>query len=83
MKTGLGKGAFMTKKKQTIGERVTIAREAKELSRIQLAIDAGVSQGTIQLIERGVTRNPSDEVLSKLARVLGVSSYYLMKGSMQ
>jgi transcriptional regulator with XRE-family HTH domain len=64
----------MGKKKQTIGDRVTLARESKNLSRIQLAIDAGVSQGTIQLIERGVTRNPSDDVVSKLARALGTTS---------
>ncbi len=68
------------KKTETLGARVTRLREGKELTRIDLAVAAGVSQGAIQLIEKGATRKPSAAMISKLAGALGVSDGLLLEG---
>jgi transcriptional regulator with XRE-family HTH domain len=68
------------KKTETLAERVTRLRESKELTRIDLAVAAGVSQGAIQLIEKGATRKPSAAMISKLAGALGVSNGLLLEG---
>jgi len=68
------------KKTETLGERITRLRTEKEITRLDLAVAAGVSQGALQLIEKGATRKPSAAVLDKLAGALGVTAGFLLSG---
>lgn len=70
----------MAKKKETIGQRIAKLREEQSLTRVGLAIEAGVGQATLQLIENGATLNPSKAVLVKLSKALKVSASYLLTG---
>jgi XRE family transcriptional regulator of biofilm formation len=54
-------------------------RETKSLTQIELAKRAKVSQGYLAAIERGLKRNPSLEVLQRLAKALGVSVTALLE----
>jgi transcriptional regulator with XRE-family HTH domain len=47
-------------------------REQKDMSQLQLAKRAGVTQGYISELEAGAKKNPSVAILKKLARALGV-----------
>ena len=47
-------------------------REAKRMTQEELAKKAGVTQGYIGHLERGLKKNPSLPTLKKLARALGV-----------
>jgi transcriptional regulator with XRE-family HTH domain len=47
-------------------------RERKDISQLQLAKRAGVTQGYISDLEAGTKRNPSVAILRKIARALGV-----------
>ncbi len=68
------------KKTETLADRLTRLRTEKNLTRLALAALAEVSQGAIQLLEKGVTRNPSFSVISKLAGALGVTTDFLVSG---
>lgn len=70
----------MARKKETIGDRVTALRDEKKLNRLELAAKALVSVGAIQLLEKGVTQNPSRMVIYRLAKALGVTPEYLRTG---
>ena len=48
-------------------------RERKDMSQLQLAKQAGVTQGYISDLEAGTKKNPSLAILKKLAKALGVS----------
>lgn len=54
------------------GRRVRYARLAKELSQEELAHEADSNRTYISDVERG-TRNPSIEVVERIAMALGVS----------
>jgi len=54
------------------GKRVRKARKAKGLSQEELAHDADSNRTYISDVERG-TRNPSIEVVERIARALDVS----------
>jgi transcriptional regulator with XRE-family HTH domain len=54
-----------------VGEEVKRLRQAKGWTQEQLAVYAGSSQPTVNLLEAG-KRNPSASTLEKLARALGV-----------
>ncbi len=62
----------------TIGEYIKKLREEKNLSINQLALYSGISAAHISRIERGL-REPSPEILKKLAAALKVSYKDLMK----
>ncbi|SHF31065.1 Transcriptional regulator, contains XRE-family HTH domain [Thermoanaerobacter uzonensis DSM 18761] len=62
----------------TIGEYIKKIREEKNLSLNQLALYSGVSAAHLSRIERGL-REPSPEVLRKIAAALKVSYEELMK----
>jgi transcriptional regulator with XRE-family HTH domain len=47
-------------------------REEKDLSQRDLATRAGVTQAYVAQLEAGEKKNPSLDVLKKLARALGV-----------
>lgn len=48
------------------------ARERKNWTQEQLAVAAGVNQGTVSLIELGKTQAPSWDVVARLSKALGV-----------
>ena len=62
----------------TLGERVKKRREALHLSQEQLARQAGIAQGLLSRIERGVTPSPGATVLKGLARALLCSIDWLV-----
>lgn len=62
----------------TIADRLKSAREAAGLSQIELAHQAGVSQGTIANIETGTRKNPRE--LLSIARAVGVNPEWLKTG---
>lgn len=64
----------------TIGEYIKKLREEKELSINQLALYSGISAAHLSRIERGL-REPSPEILKKLAVALKVSYEDLMKAA--
>jgi transcriptional regulator with XRE-family HTH domain len=62
--------------KNIIPKRITEERKKNRMSQAKLAEDAGVTPGAISQIESG-QRTPTIPVLSRIARVLGVSVDYL------
>jgi XRE family transcriptional regulator, master regulator for biofilm formation len=47
-------------------------REARGINQAELAKKARVSQGYVSKLEAGAQRNPSIDILKRLARALGV-----------
>lgn len=62
--------------KNILAKRITEERKKNGLSQAKLAEDSGVTPGAISQIESG-QRTPTIPVLSRIARVLGVSVDYL------
>jgi transcriptional regulator with XRE-family HTH domain len=60
-------------KPQLLGKKITKAREAKSLSIYALAKLAGIHRSTITDLEDGAIRNPSPEILAKLAAQLDLT----------
>lgn len=63
---------------RAMGRRIKTLREARDLSRQQLAEKAGMSRETIRLLEAG-RFDPTLRTLTKLARALGVPLTDLVK----
>lgn len=61
-----------------LGERVEILRRKRRLNQQELAKAAGMTQGMLSRIERGLTPDPGARVLKGLARALGCSIDYLV-----
>lgn len=61
-------------------DRLRAARTAKELSQAELANKVGIHITNISRYERGENK-PTTEVLSKIANALGVTTDYLMAGT--
>ncbi len=57
----------------TIGEMINLRRTEKELSLSELARRVDISKSYLHSIESGATRNPSAEVLFKIANELGTT----------
>jgi transcriptional regulator with XRE-family HTH domain len=55
------------------------ARDAAGLTQVELARLSGVAQGVISDLETGRNTNPTWDVLSKIAQVLGVRPEQLIK----
>jgi len=51
-----------------MGERVKLAREARQLTQTQLASAAGISQGSLSDVEKGRIAQPSREIVAAIAR---------------
>jgi len=62
------------------GRRLRRLREARGLSRTELAYRVGVSEGAIRQMESGQTKIASFVVGLRLARVLGTTAWYLANG---
>ncbi|MCK9293522.1 MAG: helix-turn-helix domain-containing protein [Desulfobulbaceae bacterium] len=63
--------------KEILRQRITLAREGKNLNQAQLAGKSGVTPAAISQIEKG-TRTPTIPVLQRIASVLNVSIDYLL-----
>lgn len=70
----------MSQVPQTLGQRVTMLRERKKWTQRELAERAGISVTFLSEVEND-KRNPSSDVLLRLANALNTSMDYLMKGS--
>ncbi len=55
-----------------VGKKLRALREAQELTRVELAVKAGLAPETIEAIEVKEGREPSLETLRRLAKALGV-----------
>lgn len=64
---------------ETLGMRVKALRKNKKLTQLQLANELYISESYIALIEAD-KRNPSMEIVSKLADLFCVTSDYLING---
>jgi transcriptional regulator with XRE-family HTH domain len=62
----------------TLGRRVQQRREALGLSQVELAREAGITQGLLSRIENGHTPNPGAQALKGLALALRCSIDYLV-----
>ncbi len=67
---------------QSIGQRIKDARKKNHLTQSQLAEKAFVSDSYIAMIELD-KRNPSTDVVIRIAEILGVSPETLLLGSSQ
>ncbi len=63
-----------------IGGRIRQARKAKGIAQVDLATAAGVRQHTMWRYEKGDIKQPSPDVLAKIADHLGVSLRWLTTG---
>ncbi|MCT2534459.1 helix-turn-helix domain-containing protein [Aquibacillus koreensis] len=61
-----------------IGERIRLLRREKGLSITKLASLAGISKSYLSYIERNIQKNPSLQVLSKIAITLDTTIEYLL-----
>lgn len=57
----------------SLGERIRMLRDSQELSLTEAAGRAQMSKAYLSQLEHGTSRQPSYEVLRRLATVLGVS----------
>ena len=58
--------------RQTLGQRIRAAREARALSQVSLAAAAGISQGYLSQLEHD-EREPTLSIAARVANALGVS----------
>lgn len=61
-----------------LGKRISELRQLRKMSQEELSELAGISAHHIGELERGKSRNPTYQVLSKLAEALGVSIFLLL-----
>jgi XRE family transcriptional regulator, master regulator for biofilm formation len=62
-----------------LSRMIQTLREAKGLTQRDLASKAKITAGYVALLELGVKKNPSLEVLQRIAKALGVSVAELLK----
>jgi transcriptional regulator with XRE-family HTH domain len=55
-----------------VKRKIKRLREERKMSQLELAKTSGVAQGYISALEAGTKVNPGLDVLSKLAKALGV-----------
>jgi transcriptional regulator with XRE-family HTH domain len=63
---------------QKIAENIRELRKKKNVTQEKLALEANLNRAYVGYIERG-ERKPSVDTLAKLAKVLGVKLYELLK----
>ena len=62
---------------KTIGEKLLILREERNLKQKELAELAGITEATLSRYENG-KREPKGEIISRLAKILNVTTDYLL-----
>ena len=65
--------------KSQLGMRIVYLRKQKGWSQLDLAIEADVNRNYLSDLENG-RRNPTVDVLEKIANALGVTLEFLFKG---
>lgn len=55
----------------TVGEKIKHRRRAIGLTQAEVARSAGLTEPSVNRIEKGITRHPQQYTLSKIAEVLG------------
>lgn len=66
-------------RKKGFGAMLKTLREQKGLTQVELAERAGIVQGYLAMIESGERKNPSLDVLKRIAKALGVPLTELLK----
>ena len=56
-----------------MGKKIKIARILADKTQEQLSKETGISKEYISMLERGITKNPSLEVMKKLSYALDIS----------
>jgi transcriptional regulator with XRE-family HTH domain len=69
-----------TEYQQVFGKRVRELRKERGLSQVELAAKVGIDRSYMGFLERG-ERNPSLEVIAKIAEALNVAPDELLKKS--
>ena len=64
----------------TLGQKLRSAREARQQTQVQLAAEAGISQGYLSQLEQD-EREPTLSIAARLATALGVSLDELATGA--
>lgn len=64
----------------TLAQRLHDTRKLADVPGADLGTWAGLSKGTVSMIESGNRADPSGSTVEKLARALGVSTDYLLSG---
>jgi len=72
--------AMNTEYQQVFGRRVRELRKERRLSQVELAAKVGIDRSYMGFLERG-ERNPSLEVIAKIAEALKVTPDELLKQS--
>lgn len=65
-----------------VGTRLKYFRRIKEYSISELSEKTGISKSYLSYIERGIQKNPSLQIVSKLASALGITVDELMGSSL-
>ncbi len=60
-------------RKQALGKMLKRIRETKGMTQAALAEKAGVTREYVTMLESGAKKNPSLDLLKRLAKALGVS----------
>jgi transcriptional regulator with XRE-family HTH domain len=66
----------------TLGEKIKVARKAKGLSQVELALKVGLSRVSISHIENGHRKSIKPEILGKLAEALEKPETYFYEATM-
>jgi transcriptional regulator with XRE-family HTH domain len=64
----------------TIGQRVRYLRKKRGYSQVELATLAGITQGSLSLIERNETEMPAGDTLAGLCKALKTTPDFLVAG---
>ncbi len=65
--------------KTQLGMRIAYLRKQKGMSQLDLALESGVNRNYISDLENG-RRNPSVDILEKIALALDITLEFLFKG---
>lgn len=63
------------------GKRVKQLRKDKRITQTKLAKMTGITHGTISKLERGLIKELSSNSVDKMAKALGVTTDYLLRGN--
>jgi repressor LexA len=62
----------------TVGEKIKLVREAKNIAQVDLATQAGISKQTLYKYENGIITNIPSNKIEAIAKVLETTPAYLM-----
>lgn len=77
----MGRDTATTRPTTEIGQRLFSARQAAGISASKLSEAAKVTRSVVRQIETGAIVEPSAAIVSRLARLLGTTSEWLVTGA--